>query len=124
MNNILSDTNTSVAENPFSEKIAAASPKPTVPIFSEEVNDFCIKHDITKECIRFYELITETFKDIKAIEVDISADYEIENYEHVSFIIDIDDEIDNILRLEKELMHKRIKEIELNKLQYFTFNIK
>jgi len=99
------------------------SPSLTLPVFSEEVNNFCIKHNIVNECIRFYELITETFKNIDEMTVYVSEDYEIEDYQHVSFIIDINDEIDNILRLEGELMDKRVQEFEIDKMQYFTFNV-
>lgn len=94
-------------------KILNTSLKP--PLFSEEVNNFCIKHDIVNECIRFYELIKETFKDIKSISVSVIEDYEIENYQHISFIIDIDDEIDNVLRLEDELMEKKFRKLRLIK---------
>jgi len=82
------------------KKFTTSTSKITLPLFSEEVNDFCIKHNITNECIRFYELINETFINIDDISVSVSEDYEIENFQDINFIITLSDEIDNILRLD------------------------
>ncbi len=91
-------------------------------LFSEEVLGFCSKNNIYHECCKYYSLFLETFKHIQKIDISISEDPEIPDYRHVSFILTINDSIENVLQYE-DIFKKRVREsIEKEKQQHFVFN--
>jgi hypothetical protein len=91
-------------------------------LFTEEILEFCSKHNIYRECCEYHTLFTENFKNIRGIDIYLSEDPEIPNYQHISFILTIADSIENVLSYEEEFRKKLRKEIPIEKRQYFVYN--
>ncbi|MBM4141906.1 MAG: hypothetical protein FJ242_10605 [Nitrospira sp.] len=91
-------------------------------LFTEKILEFCSKHNIYRECCVYYTLFLENFKHIQNVDISISEDPEIPNYQKVCFVLTIADSIENILRYEDEVRKKIRKEIQKEKRQNFIYN--
>jgi hypothetical protein len=91
-------------------------------LFTEEVLEFCSKHNIYHEYCKYHSLFLESFNHIQKIDVCISEDPEIPDYCHVCFILTIGDSIENVLRYEDNFRKKIRESIEKEKQQYFIYN--
>lgn len=91
-------------------------------LFTEDILAFCLKNNIYNECCKYHSLFMENFKNIRGIDIYLSEDPEIPNYQHISFILNVADSIENVLGYEEEFRKKLRKEIPIEKRQYFVYN--
>jgi hypothetical protein len=91
-------------------------------LFTEDVIKFCSKHDILPECLKYHKFFIETFKNIQNITITISDDFELADYQKISFVLTISDEIDNILKYEDDFKNRIKHNIDREKRRYFIYN--
>jgi hypothetical protein len=91
-------------------------------LITEDILAFCLKNNIYDECCKYRSLFIENFRNIRGIDIFLSEDPEIPNYQHISFILTVADSIENVLGYEEEFRKKLRKEIPIEKRQYFVYN--
>lgn len=91
-------------------------------LFTEDILNFCSKHDIYHECCKYYTLFLDSFKNIQKIDISISLDPEIQDCQHIRFILSISDSVENVLKYEDDFRDKLDKEISPDKRQFFVYN--
>lgn len=91
-------------------------------LFTEEILNFCSKHDIYHECCKYHSLFVERFNYIQKIDVLISEDPEIPDYQKICFVLTIADSIKNVLGHEDDFRNRLDNEIDVEKRQFFAYS--
>jgi len=91
-------------------------------LFTEDILAFCLKNNIYNECCKYHSLFIENFRNIRGIDIYLSEDPEIPNYQHISFILAVADSIENVLVYEDYFTERIDKEIETEKRKFFIYN--
>lgn len=91
-------------------------------LFTEEVLAFCSRHNIYHECCRYYTLFPEIFRQIQKIDIFITEDPEIQNYQKVCFVLTVKDSFENVLKYEDDFRVRLDKEIDVEKRHFFVYN--
>jgi hypothetical protein len=91
-------------------------------LLTEDILSFCLKNNIYDECCKYHTLFIENFKNIRSLDIYLSEDPEIQNYQHLSFILTIADSIENVLQYEDNFREKLDREIQIEKRLFFVYN--
>lgn len=73
---------------------------PRFPIFRPDdlsVINFCARHNVFFDSVRYYTAILDQFDNIEAVRVEMAYDHEIEGYEKLRFRVSLADEIAKIV---------------------------